>query len=275
VTREEAIKRLETCNECGDCLTCAAHDEALDMAISALREQEERNPCQLCEDMDTVQGGHTMKFKKDGKEFLRIEDVGADFCASRIGPRACDECPLGNAAGLLACGDWQQDHPAEAARLMGYEVVEEAVQVNDLYDEDGGDILPEKEANMDKQKPLKDWTLGELKEHCSIRLGHCDDCLFSQHTCMVSDKDCPHEWDLSENPRFTEEEVADARAIVRLFGPNAWTHIGKTEDGYPQLEDKDEETEIAIAYVWLAGDLFPSILPGTSVKLSDIVGGES
>ena len=39
MTREEAIKRLETCDECGDCLTCAEHDEALHMAISALREQ--------------------------------------------------------------------------------------------------------------------------------------------------------------------------------------------------------------------------------------------
>ena len=43
VTREEAIKRLETCDECGDCLTCAEHDEALHMVISALKEQEERS----------------------------------------------------------------------------------------------------------------------------------------------------------------------------------------------------------------------------------------
>ena len=40
MTKLEAIKRLETCDECGDCLTCAEHDEALRMAIAALREQE-------------------------------------------------------------------------------------------------------------------------------------------------------------------------------------------------------------------------------------------
>lgn len=40
MTHEEAIKRLETCDECGDCLTCAEHDEAVQMAISALREQD-------------------------------------------------------------------------------------------------------------------------------------------------------------------------------------------------------------------------------------------
>lgn len=53
MTREEAIKRLETCDECGDCLTCAEHDEALDMAIAALREQEERSKgCEWCESLD-------------------------------------------------------------------------------------------------------------------------------------------------------------------------------------------------------------------------------
>lgn len=41
MTREEAIERLDLCqNVCDDCLTCASHDEALDMAIAALREQD-------------------------------------------------------------------------------------------------------------------------------------------------------------------------------------------------------------------------------------------
>ena len=41
MTRKEAIERLDLCqNVCTDCLTCASHDEALDMAIAALREQD-------------------------------------------------------------------------------------------------------------------------------------------------------------------------------------------------------------------------------------------
>lgn len=41
MTREEAIERLELCqNVCNDCLTCASHDEALEMAIAALRAEE-------------------------------------------------------------------------------------------------------------------------------------------------------------------------------------------------------------------------------------------
>ena len=43
MTRKEAIERLDLCqNVCNDCLTCASHDEALDMAITALREQEQK-----------------------------------------------------------------------------------------------------------------------------------------------------------------------------------------------------------------------------------------
>lgn len=51
MTRKEAIERLDLCqNVCNDCLTCASHDEALDMAIAALREQEsaENAHCNCC-----------------------------------------------------------------------------------------------------------------------------------------------------------------------------------------------------------------------------------
>ena len=80
MTREEAIKRLETCDECGDCLTCAAHDEALDMAISALREQEERSKgCEFC--AETL------------KRFDHVLAV-ADYCEDDIvyEPKFCPMC---------------------------------------------------------------------------------------------------------------------------------------------------------------------------------------
>ena len=73
MTRKEAIERLDLCqNVCNDCLTCASHDEALDMAIAALRaeegvaklseflqeklrEQEERSKgCEYCTDSKSI-----------------------------------------------------------------------------------------------------------------------------------------------------------------------------------------------------------------------------
>lgn len=38
MTREEAIWRLENCLDCTDCFTCGTHDNALELAIAALRE---------------------------------------------------------------------------------------------------------------------------------------------------------------------------------------------------------------------------------------------
>ena len=50
MTDREAIERLEICEWCGDCLTCAEHDEAIKLAISALKEREERiKGCKQCE----------------------------------------------------------------------------------------------------------------------------------------------------------------------------------------------------------------------------------
>lgn len=51
MTDREAIERLLTCRDvCDDCLTCLEHDEALYVAIAALKEREERSKgCKFCE----------------------------------------------------------------------------------------------------------------------------------------------------------------------------------------------------------------------------------
>ena len=37
MTEIKALERLKTCLECGDCLTCNEHDEAIQVAIKALQ----------------------------------------------------------------------------------------------------------------------------------------------------------------------------------------------------------------------------------------------
>ena len=39
MTEIKALERLKICLECGDCLTCKEHDEAIQVAIKALQEK--------------------------------------------------------------------------------------------------------------------------------------------------------------------------------------------------------------------------------------------
>ena len=193
----------------------------------------------------------------------------------------CDTCGAGSSGCKLvwknvSCGRLKEN-PHESARLMGFKVVED--------DEPSGnpgqleeacimecpvcgkefDIHLE-EANMGK--PLKEWTLGELKEWCyQYRKSHTNKPC--EQTCPIYQRgiccrEWVHEWDLEEKPRWTEQEVERAKAI-KLIYPNAeklelipcvirvYTDIG------------------AIAY--LHADLFPSMKNGQISTLDEIIGG--
>ena len=90
-----------------------------------------------------------MKFRK--MVDYTIEEANSEFCDRQA---RCDTCPLDNPSHKkenMSCVDWCNNHPNEAARLMGYEVVYEP----------GDDTSPlevvaqsfsqiGKEANMDK-----------------------------------------------------------------------------------------------------------------------------
>lgn len=218
-----------------------------------------------------------MKFRDpDTGEVFHDSDMALD---SAFNCADCVECPIKEKtfSSGLSCCDYVDANPYEAARLMGYEVVED--------DEPSGnpgqleeacimecpvcgkefDIHLE-EANMGK--PLKEWTLGELKEWCyQYRKSHTNKPC--EQTCPIYQRgiccrEWVHEWDLEEKPRWTEQEVERAKAI-KLIYPNAeklelipcairvYTDIG------------------AIAY--LHTDLFPSMKNGQISTLDEIIGG--
>lgn len=226
-----------------------------------------------------------MKFRNpETGEVLSISDAVDHYCKQRW----CDNCALREPVGDpdKVCADWAEYHPHEAARLMGYEVVDDAVEGmccdcahggpccswdenEDCHHrkEDGTCWVPyaKEEANMDK--PLKDWTLGEVKIYCE-KTEACKGCPCSNEdgTCKIN-RVTPCNWDLYERTRWTEQEVESAKIISVLF-PEA-THIerlrGSKVLGITGAEDG-----------WIAdieSSLFPEIKSGQSVTLDEIIGG--
>lgn len=125
------------------------------------------------------------------------------------------------------------------------------------------------ETNMDKQKPLSDWTLGEVKEHCKEQRdtpARCTGCKMQkycdQYFGRQGDAAAPKYWDLTEPPRWTEQEVEMAKAIKVLF-PCA---IAITKAPFGSVF-------VSGASLTLSTEYFPSIQPGQSVTLDEIIGG--
>lgn len=115
-----------------------------------------------------------------------------------------------------------------------------------------------KEANMDK--PLKDWTLGEAQKFCTGR--DCEQCRFLDGIeCKLHR---PNGWDLEENPRWTEQEVEDAKTLLRIF-PEWLDSVSRDNDGRVTLAAKGAWRR------YLNSDAFPSIRPGQSVTLDKII----
>ena len=170
----------------------------------------------------------------------------------------------------LSVFDYIYTYPHEAARLMGYEVVDdEHTPTNEKTHADAIENarVHLEEANMDK--PLKDWTLGEAKEYCTSRNGNCaDDCIFSKKgigmVCGIAPK--PVWWTLPEKPRFTQQEVEAAKAVKVLFPFT--THLIQFQPNEPVSAKAGD------AFVLnLNSTLFPSIQPGKPYTLDEIIGG--
>lgn len=213
-----------------------------------------------------------MKLRKTVE--MSIEEAQDDFCYRY---ETCGVCPL-NKKAPLDCLAWCVAHPREAAHLMGYEVVEDGQYIcpscgNALPENPiGGYTCPycgygerteKKEVSMDK--PLKDWTLGEVKECCS-KHGTCvSECPFSTKNKLCRMTSNPCDWDLTDKPRWTEQEVEDAKVVRRVFG----------RDGTIKRHSKamtEPYSNLVFDHLYINEDLFPSIKPGQSVTLDEIIG---
>ena len=117
-------------------------------------------------------------------------------------------------------------------------------------------------AEMCIRDRLKDWTLGECQGYCSkltYRGLTCEQCPLDKICGSAVD-----EWNLTDKPRFTQQEVEDAKTIKRVFGRDG--AIRRT----PNL---GERSTLVFDHLYINEDLFPSIQPGQSYTLDEIIGG--
>ena len=225
-----------------------------------------------------------MEFRNSdtGEVALTIDQALEQFCDSK---QDCDYCelrePVQQYKGTrYPCHQYVRANQQEAARLMGYEVVEddgyftenERKSYRDMLNRAGKptgvnieDLM--EEANMDK--PLKDWTLGEAKEYCTSRNGNCaDDCIFSKKgigmVCGIAPK--PVWWTLPEKPRWTEQEVERAKAVKVLYPEILYL---QADDRYLRGLNKEKES----IFLDCVLSWFPSLRSDETVALDEIIGG--
>ena len=217
--------------------------------------------------------------KSTGQIFESLHAVLNELKCPNV--KDCRECILSNR--FCATRKMIEEKPEEFVALMGYEVVEddsckncthykgESIcglhNLNVEIDPDEKCVAWEKrkEANMDK--PLKDWTLGELKGYCYRAPHDCIGCKVKggRNNCPFDGE--PAKWDLTERPRFTEQEVEAAKAIKTLF-PCAVSV--KRLDLSIRVQDRDE-----VLIVQLSNSVFRSIQLGETYTLDEIIGGAS
>ena len=121
-------------------------------------------------------------------------------------------------------------------------------------------------------KPLSEWTLAEVKAECKKHTSKCTDCPFwTDADCRIHINmvlgDYPEKWDLSEPPCWTEQDKEDAKMIKRVFNG---VQIGIARDTLAQLRTIAKD---GYPSEYINSDMFPSLKPGETVTLDEIIGG--
>ena len=189
----------------------------------------------------------------------------------------CDTCGIGSSGCDLV---WRnvnctlfRNNPYEAARLEGYEVVEEMRGEMREPQLNAG----KEEANMDKPRiceilgvePGESFYIRGLE---GIEFWIMDDGTFSTRPSNVPGSTkallltLDHPDRIIRKPRFTQQDVEDAKAVKRVFG----------RDGTVKRINKaitDPYSNLTFDHMYINESMFPCIFEGQEYTLDEIIGG--
>ena len=213
-----------------------------------------------------------MKFRNpETGEVLSISDAVDHYCKQRW----CDNCALREQVGApdKVCADWAEAHPQEAARLLGFEVVEDDMLEPTKHKE---------EANMDKPricevlgvKVDEEWTVsgndiaiyrvsgGVALEYAMPKYngdGY-GEWIPAGMPCLVDFINHPDR--IIRKPRWTQQEVEIVKNLLEVVGP---AELRKVADMVTMKVDGK--------IIYLRKDAFPSLKNEMVVTLDEIIGG--
>lgn len=179
-----------------------------------------------------------------------------------------------------------QENRKKAARLMGYEVVEEHTPTHEKTHDDAIENarVQSEEENMDKPRicEILKVETGEsfyIQGFDGVLFWIMDDGTFTTQpnnapgsaSALLRTLDNPER--IIRKPRFTGQEVEDAKTILRMFGKDNFTHVTKDQDGWPSIMDGDgKDPHTGWCSIGMEKDMFPTLKPEETVLLADIVG---
>lgn len=200
-----------------------------------------------------------MKFRdlETGEAFENTCD-DTTFCGQYIG---CINCPVGNVKLNYDCTEWVNEHPHEAARLMGYEVVEDEKEEIKMDKPRICEVLG-MEVNQNFQ--FNDFPFDEVKSYFigtdgEIRNVHGGEVASSELCYIINHPDC-----IIREPRWTEQEVERAKAIKMLYSEAE--SIEMYGFGIRVFNRK-------LVIATLDPSLFPSLRSNEIITLDEIIGG--
>ena len=212
-----------------------------------------------------------MKFRdpKTGKVYQNARAALDSFpCPQRV---SCENCKFD---GNKCTEKWVNEHPQEAARLMGYEVVEET---HGNAQKTHADAIENarahsEEANMDKPRicevlgvePEERFSIGQY-EYWIDQNGDmwCKAGAEGKMACGgVLCAAINHPDRIIRKPRFTQQEVEMAKNLLDVVGP---AELRKVADMVTMKVDGK--------IIYLRKDVFPSLKNEMAVTLDEIIGG--